>query len=293
MINPAVLGVTRPKFLTLAVLAALVGLAVAVATDPSWSLLSAIVIIVGAIAAHVSVNTFNEIADFESGLDARTQRTPFSGGSGTLVAQPQLLADAKTLARGSLVLTFAIGVWVLFMRGALIVPIGIAGVVLIYFYSTSMQRSALVTLLAPGFAFGPLMVLGAQYSLVGSISAAAVWLAVPVWCWVSNILLLAQVPDVDADASVGRRHWVVVHGRHSAMRVYAYLQLISFAALLLGWALGPLPATVLWLLPLAVPAYLIAQRARERVESLPDYIPLIGAHVALTHVLMLLLVLVL
>ncbi len=46
-------------------------------------------VLLGALAAHGAVNALNEYADYRSGLDLRTARTPFSGGSGTLVDHPQ------------------------------------------------------------------------------------------------------------------------------------------------------------------------------------------------------------
>ena len=45
-------------------------------------------VLIGAVSAHISVNTFNEYFDFLSGLDAKTVKTPFSGGSGALVENP-------------------------------------------------------------------------------------------------------------------------------------------------------------------------------------------------------------
>jgi 1,4-dihydroxy-2-naphthoate octaprenyltransferase len=38
---------------------------------------------------HGAVNAFNEYEDIKSGLDFKTQRTPFSGGSGTIVPVPE------------------------------------------------------------------------------------------------------------------------------------------------------------------------------------------------------------
>ena len=52
----------------------------------------------GALCCHVSVNAFNEYYDFRSGLDARTRRTPFSGGSGTLPGKPELAGQALATA---------------------------------------------------------------------------------------------------------------------------------------------------------------------------------------------------
>ena len=87
---PPVLGPLRLPFVVLTPCCVAVGVATAYrsagALDPAW----AIWVLLGAIASHVSVNAFNEYFDFRSGLDGTTQRTPFSGGSGTLPAHPEL-----------------------------------------------------------------------------------------------------------------------------------------------------------------------------------------------------------
>ncbi|MAK74397.1 MAG: prenyltransferase, partial [Pseudomonadales bacterium] len=72
----------RPPFLLLA----LVTVALAAALTPSALLLDSdwLLVLLGALAAHGAVNVLNEYADFHSGLDLHTERTPFSGGSGYL-----------------------------------------------------------------------------------------------------------------------------------------------------------------------------------------------------------------
>ena len=84
----AILAATRPSFLMLAPVTVLLGLGSAVQSGASiaWQQLAAALL--GALAAHVAVNTLNEYQDFHSGLDRVTERTPFSGGSGALPAQP-------------------------------------------------------------------------------------------------------------------------------------------------------------------------------------------------------------
>ncbi|MGR9073580.1 MAG: hypothetical protein ACU833_11000 [Gammaproteobacteria bacterium] len=44
---------------------------------------------------HASIKLFNEYEDFGSKLDFLTQRTPFTGGSGTLIIAPELAAPVK------------------------------------------------------------------------------------------------------------------------------------------------------------------------------------------------------
>ena len=89
-------GVARLNFLSLTLVC------IALAAGASWQAghvlhpgTLALVTAVG-LCAHLSVNAFNEYFDFKSGLDFLTERTPFSGGSGTLVGDPT--ASNSTLA---------------------------------------------------------------------------------------------------------------------------------------------------------------------------------------------------
>ena len=72
----------RGPFLVLTPVCVLLGVGTVVANKApvDWSLL--FLCLLGALLAHISVNALNEYADFRSGLDLATLRTPFSGGSG-------------------------------------------------------------------------------------------------------------------------------------------------------------------------------------------------------------------
>ena len=86
--NP-ILGPMRPPFLILAPVCAFLAISIVAYQSPSsLSFLKIFLVVIGAIAAHISVNTFNEYFDFKSGLDFKTIKTPFSGGSGALPASP-------------------------------------------------------------------------------------------------------------------------------------------------------------------------------------------------------------
>ena len=79
----ACLGVARAPFLLLPVTLVALG-AAAGASDGAFDVTRTLLALVGLVALHVAVNAFNEVSDFRSGIDLETERTPFSGGSGTL-----------------------------------------------------------------------------------------------------------------------------------------------------------------------------------------------------------------
>lgn len=181
------LGVIRSRFLLQAVTCVALGVALAIRQVGSqialWDVLA---VLIGAIAAHAAVNALNEYADFRSGLDQQTRRTAFSGGSGTLPAQPGLAPVALWLGIGSLALCAVSGAWLLWRDPTLALrlgPLGLLGLLLIVAYTPWVTRQPWLCLVAPGLGFGPLMVLGTQLALAGRVDATGLALSlVPLRC---------------------------------------------------------------------------------------------------------------
>jgi 1,4-dihydroxy-2-naphthoate octaprenyltransferase len=247
------LGPARLPFLVLTPACVLLGVACVQWTDGHINLLEAVLVLLGAVSAHVSVNAFNEYLDFHSGLDALTRRTPFSGGSGVLPAHPELAGVALVMAVGCLCASVAVGLYFVALRGPALLPLGIAGVALVLAYTQWITRHPLLCLMAPGLGFGPLMVLGTQVALTGHYSATAVAASLLPFFLVNNLLLLNQFPDADADRRVGRRHILIASGPVIAARWYAALAVLAYASLLLGVLAGLLPVgALLGLLTLAL-----------------------------------------
>ena len=210
-------------------------------------------VVAGALCAHISVNMLNEYADFRSGLDATTQRTPFSGGSGALPAHPQWASAVLLGGLLALGVTLAVGLEVLRLRGWAILPIGLAGVLLVLLYTPWITRHPLLCLLAPGFGVGPLLVVGAHVALGGHNLPAALAASWVPGCLASALLLLNQFPDREADRVVGRRNLVIVYGRPWAARLVLVLHGLAAAGLVAAVLLRWLPAPSLWgLAPMAL-----------------------------------------
>lgn len=227
--------------------------------------------LLGAVSAHAAVNALNEWFDFRSGLDARTRRTPFSGGSGSLQAHPELAGYTLALAVGALALTAVIGLWLLAHQGRALLPLGLLGLLLVAGYTPVLVRRPWLGLLAPGLGFGPLMVIGTVVALTGHYSTAALAASLPPLFLVSNLLLLNQFPDVEADRSVGRRNLPILYGRPLAARVYTGLLVAAYGSLLLSVLLGWLPKPALLglaTLPIAAYAAAVVRRWPNRVPRL-------------------------
>ncbi len=244
--------------------------------------LNLILIFIAALAAHMSVNLFNEGEDFTSGLDLHTQRTPFSGGSGTLPAYPEMADAVRVAAIISLSITIAIGLFLVGTGGGYLALIGLLGVGLIYFYTSKITHHAWLCLIAPGLAFGPLMMGGAYMALGGQNGLAVLAASLIVFFLVNNLLLLNQFPDLEADKRFGRIHLPILIGRQNAAWVFVCFLVAAYLVLLTGVWLKVLPAysllgglTVL----MAVPAANKVLQHAEHVELLK---PAMALNVAIT-----------
>ena len=272
-----VLGPMRLPFLILTPACVLLGLGTAVWSSGEVSSLHFILALVGAICAHISVNAYNEFLDFRSGLDLRTERTPFSGGSGTLREKPELARQALGTALIAFAITSLIGLYFLRVRGLSLLPLGILGLLVIVAYTPWFARHPLLCLIAPGLGFGPLMVMGTDFVLTGEYSWTAFMASLVPFFLVNDLLLLNQFPDVEADQSVGRRHFPIVIGRRASSLIYGAFLALTYLSIVLGVSLGLMPRTSLiglMALAIAIPTSVGSYRYAENMSKLVPYMGL-------------------
>jgi 1,4-dihydroxy-2-naphthoate octaprenyltransferase len=192
-----------------------------------------LLVLLGALLAHISVNALNEYSDFKSGLDLATTRTPFSGGSGALPENPEMSGAVFAVGAMSLMATLTIGGFFIWKYGAGIVPIGVTGLILIVTYTDWINRYPFLCLVAPGIGFGFLMVVGTQFVLQGEYVPLSVLVAIIPFFLVNNLLLLNQYPDIVADASVGRNHFPIAYGVSLSNLAYALFALATTASIII------------------------------------------------------------
>jgi 1,4-dihydroxy-2-naphthoate octaprenyltransferase len=269
----------RPPFLLLTPVCMAVGLAAAGARADDWRVWLALAC---GLAAHAAVNGLNEVLDFRSGLDLRTRRTPFSGGSGTLPARPQLVLPSLVLALAALALSVSGGLVLTRASGPGLLLYGGLGVALVLSYTGPVNRQPLACLLAPGLGFGPVMVAGTCFAMTGEHSPSAWAACVLPLGLVSNLLLVNQIPDVSADRAAGRRHVLIVHGTRVAAPIYLLLALAGFAAIPGAVVAGLLPAGALASLAGLVPALLVWRALGRSHDDPQRLLPWMGVNVALT-----------
>ncbi len=261
---------TRPQFLLLSVVLALLGGAMAAYYGPfklSYVLLAGL----GVLLLHVSVNVFNDYEDYRSGLDASTHRTPFSGGSGILPAGRMSRAQVLALALGAFASAAVIGGYFLWKRGPLLIPLLVFGVVAVFLYTRGFLRIGWgVGEVVAGLGLGSLPVLGICFVGQGFYDPRALFASVPSGFLVFNLLLLNEFPDAEADSGVGRRTLPVQAGMRFSAAVYGVAALSVYVWIAIGLFLNILPPwTALAFLTLPVEFTAIRGAWRWRAEA-PD-----------------------
>ena len=226
------LGIMRVPFLILTPACIVVGISTAFWQTRELNWLNVLLVFLGALSAHISVNTFNEYFDFKSELDAKTQRTPFSGGSGILPAHPEMERAAILLAWATFTITSAIGGYFVWLQGWQLLPIGILGLVLLVTYTTWWIHEPILCLIAPGLGFGILMVMGTHFALTGTYSWTSFVASLVPMFLISDLLLLNQFPDVDADQNIGRLHFPILIGRKASTILYGFFLILAYLSII-------------------------------------------------------------
>jgi 1,4-dihydroxy-2-naphthoate octaprenyltransferase len=270
-------GVARAPFLLLPpTLVASGAAAAAWSGDFSWP--HTAMATVGLVALHMAVNILNEWSDMRTGIDLHTERTPFSGGSGTLPAGGMGLRTALVFGLACAAVGLGVGLWFIPRVGTALVPLMVLGGICVLSYTDLLARLG-VGEIAAGFGLGAGPVLGAALVQDGNWSRAAVAASIPAFLMTFNLLFLNEFPDEKADRAGGRKNLVLLLGRRPAALVYAAAALATPASIVVSVVIGWLPAPAL---VGALPSLLLVKPLTWAFgdTSKPVPIPALGANVA-------------
>jgi len=220
--NVSVIQSMRLPFLVLTPVCVLLAMAIASYQQVDFSVFYVFISLVGALAAHIAVNTINEYQDFKSGLDFKTKQTPFSGGSGLLPANPHLAQKVFAVSVISVLVTVIVGCYFVFIYGWRLLPLGLVGLIIIVTYTQWINKDAFICLIAPGLGFGTLIIGGTYFCITGSFNSSMWLITLIPFLLINNLLLLNQYPDIDADKSIGRNHFPIKYGVKASTGVYIF-----------------------------------------------------------------------
>ena len=246
---------TRPQFLLLSVVLAFLGTSVAW-YNGHFHLGYAVLAFIGLLLCHISVNVLNDYYDYKSGIDLKTKRTPFSGGSGFLPAASLNPKHVLWFGLACFLLAIPFGVYFVLVSGWLLLPLLLVAAICILLYTPLLTKLGWPEW-SPGIGLGALPVLGAYFVQTGEYTIAAVIAAIPSGILVHNLLLLNEFPDTEADKTAGRKTLPITMGGKGAGIVYSALTIVLYLWIIAWVAVGRMPIfclIALLTLPLAVRA---------------------------------------
>ena len=256
----------------------LAGLAAAFYSHRSILPIDAALVMVGALLTHASVNAFNNYFDYRSKIDAKTPKTPFSGGVDILVKGMMKPSEALTVCLFTIICAALIGVYFLVRLFNVLLPLIVYGAIIIVFYTPILSRVPAVSEVVAGSGFG-LMGLGVYVTQTGLIDAVGIAILIPITILVALLLFLNEFPDAEVDRVGGRRHIVILLGKRGSAWLYVTGQAATYASIILAVAVGAAPFPVLVSL-LSLPiAYKAGRLTLENYNRTRDLVPALGSNV--------------
>ena len=272
----------RAPFLILAIMLVAIGWALSykylLASHQSFDWLKAILILIGTVSAHISVNLFNEYSDFKTKIDFDTNKTPFSGGTGLLPGGQSKPGSVLIVAISTLIIAAAIGVYFTITVHWSIAMTIIIGAFAILMYSPFLAKILLGEFFA-GFALGTMVVVGAFIGMTGNQGMAfanliplEVWLiAVPPGILTWLLLFINEFPDLEADKKGGRFHLLILFGRKTSGYIYTAMLSLCYLTIIILPIIG---ITSYWIyialltVPLAVKVVGVVLKDYDNMEKL-------------------------
>ncbi len=206
------------------------------------------------VMVHLATNLANDYFDHVLGADAGES----IGGSRVLQEGKISIGDLRA------------SLWVLYTGAALLAagfmtirhmwimsPLVLLSLFSSFFYTAPPIRYGYLGLgeIFAGVNMGPVMVVGTQWIITGAPSVTAFLVSLPIGMMVAGILYYQSMPDMETDASVGKRTITVRLGRRGAYFGLMVQWAVTYALIMgltAGNILSPIAASSLLTLPILV-----------------------------------------
>ncbi len=235
----------RPFAFTASVTPVLVGSAAAIYHGQFHPALF-VATLAGAMAIHAGTNLVNDYYDHVRGVDVSQPIGPGGAIQQGLLSPRAVLAGAYVL----FALSGALGVWLVALRGWIILLLGAAGVLAGYTYTGGPLPLGYVGLgdLVVFVFMGIVITVGTYYVQTGTISAAPMWAALPMAALVDGILVVNNLRDLDNDRAKGKRTLATMIGTRNTRLHYLGLILLTYLSIAIAVIVRALPPAALLIL---------------------------------------------
>ncbi|MFU8890380.1 MAG: 1,4-dihydroxy-2-naphthoate polyprenyltransferase [Anaerosomatales bacterium] len=259
----------RPKTLPAAAASVVVGTALA-AADGGFSPGPALAALAIALLLQIGSNLANDVYDHERGADTAERLGPVRVTQSGMLTRSQVKRGMKVV----FALAFALGLYLAYVRGPLVLAIGAAAILSAYAYTGGpwpLGYHGLGEVFVFLF-FGVTAVVGTYWVQTGAVTPLVWLMSLPVGFLITAIIVVNNLRDIEQDRAAGKRTVAVRIGAPATRVEYLALVALAYAVVVGAVVAGTLP-----LAALAVLASLpIAYRAT-RVVFTQEGRPLNGA----------------
>ncbi len=246
---------SRPWSFSMTAISISVGSALG-AIDGRFSWAYYLVTLFASVLLHAATNLINDYYDVKSGVDTRevatAQYRPHPLVEGKLPAE-----QIKWAAYILYLLSILTGLYLAATRGWILLWIGLVGAFASLTYTAPPLKYKYSALgeLSVFLMWGPLMVSGAYLVQRQAFSLNALWISIPFGALVALVLLANNIRDIHHDRDKGILTLAIVLGQQKGLKLYRWLIILAYLAVLVMSVFGPLymwSLIVLLSLPLAL-----------------------------------------
>lgn len=250
--------VVRPWSFTAAAVPITLGSVIA-AYQGSFDWILFILVLIGGVLIQAGTNVANTYGDYVAGVDTAESTTVTCRELVDNIFKPKQLWMAYMLL---FAIAALIGLYFVYLRGVVILALGIVGIVGGYTYTlgpSPYKYKGLGSILV-FFLMGPLMSFGAYYVQTGVFNWTSILVAIPIAFLVSGILHSNDLRDMYHDKNAGINTLAIKLGKDGSFRLYNLLNLAAFLSVVVLVATKILPITAT--LPL-----LLLPKLKERINK--------------------------
>lgn len=207
-----------------------------------------------AFVGHFSICTFHEYSDLKHCWAFKANRKQHRGHPR---ARDQV-NSAFVVGVIALVVSLLCGLFLVVQFGLGILPVGIVGLMLLLSYSSMIKKHPIYSLLAPGFGFALLIILGTEFVLVGQYTQLVWVIALIPFFLVNNLWLLNNYDVLNSPDPLNNRieGFPMAYGIKVSNYVYAAFATLA-VLIIIGYVLiGYLPVlSLIALVPMPLAFY--------------------------------------
>ncbi len=258
---------SRPPFFIATLIPLSTG-AVLAGKEGAFAVLPFSLVLIGSFLVHFATNIANDYFDHMQGTDAGAS----IGGSRVLQEGKISLHELRT----AIILLYVTAACIGFSMTWVLNLWALAPLMMIAFFSSLFYVAPPVKYgyhglgeLFVGINMGPVMVLGANWVLLGRVDWTALPVSIPIGLMVALILYYQSLPDIETDEATGKRTLAVRLGKKFALKgllVFWIVIYASIASLTAGGYLSPLAWCTFLTIPVLIRLWQIVRSIRDWVE---------------------------